>query len=106
MKNNIKIISKRLNPYKNIFLLVSIVFIIWMLFFDANSWLIQRELNKEIEALDVKKKFYNSEIKSDKLELDALQSPEGLEAYAREKYKMKRKNEDIYIIELDSLNKK
>lgn len=106
MKNNIKIISKRLNPYKNIFLLVSIVFIIWMLFFDANSWLIQRELNKEIEALDVKKKFYNSEIKSDKLELDALQSSEGLEAYAREKYKMKRKNEDIYIIELDSLNKK
>ncbi len=106
MKNNLKIISKRLNPYKNIFLLVSIVFIIWMLFFDANSWLIQRELNKEIEALDVKKKFYNSEIKSDKLELDALQSSEGLEAFAREKYKMKRKNEDIYIIELDSLNKK
>lgn len=106
MKNNIKIISKRLNPYKNIFLLVSIVFIIWMLFFDANSWLIQRELNKEIEELDVKKKFYNSEIKSDKLELDALRSSEGLEAYAREKYKMKRKNEDIYIIELDSLNKK
>tara|TARA_B100001093_G_scaffold499683_1_gene549211 strand:+ start:175 stop:495 length:321 start_codon:yes stop_codon:yes gene_type:complete len=106
MKNNFKIISKRLNPYKNIFLLVSIVFIIWMLFFDANSWLIQRELNKEIEALDVKKKFYNSEIKSDKLELDALQSSEGLEAYAREKYKMKRKNEDIYIIEFDSLNKK
>ena len=106
MKNNLKIITKRLNPYKNIFLLVSIVFIIWMLFFDANSWLIQRELNKEIEALDVKKKFYNSEIKSDKLELDALQSSEGLEAFAREKYKMKRKNEDIYIIELDSLNKK
>ena len=106
MKSNFKIILKRLKPYKNIFLLVSFVFVIWMLFFDANSWLIHKELNKEIEVLDVKKDFYNSEIKSDKLEIDTLKSSEGLEAYAREKYKMKRKNEDIYIIELDSLNKK
>ena len=106
MKNNIKIISKRLNPYKKIFLLVSIVFIIWMLFFDANSWLIQRELNKEIDALNVKKEFYESEISSDKKEIKILQTPEGVEKYAREKYNMKKENEDIYIIETDSIKPK
>ena len=52
--NRLKNIFK---PFKNIFLLVTIIFIVWMLFFDANSWLIQIELNKEIDALNVKKEF-------------------------------------------------
>jgi len=73
--NRLKNIFK---PFKNIFLLVTIIFIVWMLFFDANSWLIQRELNKEIDALNVKKEFYESEISSDKKEIKILQTPEGV----------------------------
>ena len=95
-----------LKPFKNIFLLVTIIFIVWMLFFDANSWLIHRELNKEIDALNVKKEFYESEINSDKKEIKILQTPEGVEKYAREKYNMKKENEDIYIIETDTLKPK
>jgi len=105
MKNSIKDVKKWLNPYRNIFLVVSLIFIFWMLFFDANSWLIHCELNKEIEALNDQKEFYNNEIKRDKAELKALQTEEGLEHYARETYKMKRKNEDIFIIATDSVKK-
>jgi cell division protein FtsB len=101
--NRLKNIFK---PFKNIFLLVTIIFIVWMLFFDANSWLIQRELNKEIDALNVKKEFYESEISSDKKEIKILQTTEGVEKYAREKYNMKKENEDIYIIETDSIKPK
>ena len=101
--NRLKNIFK---PFKNIFLLVTIIFIVWMLFFDANSWLIQRELNKEIDALNVKKEFYESEISSDKKEIKILQTPEGVEKYAREKYNMKKENEEIYIIETDSIKPK
>lgn len=101
--NRLKNIFK---PFKNIFLLVTIIFIVWMLFFDANSWLIHRELNKEIDALNVKKEFYESEINSDKKEIKILQTPEGVEKYAREKYNMKKENEDIYIIETDSIKPK
>ncbi len=101
--NRLKNIFK---PFKNIFLLVTIIFIVWMLFFDANSWLIQRELNKEIDALNVKKEFYESEINTDKKEIKILQTPEGVEKYAREKYNMKKENEDIYIIETDSIKPK
>ncbi|MAH20931.1 MAG: septum formation initiator [Flavobacteriaceae bacterium] len=103
MKKFVAILS-RLNPYRNIFFLVSIVFIVWMLFFDANSWMIHRVLDEEIEVLELKKDFYNSEIKNDLEQLEALETPEGLEAYAREKYKMKRENEDIYIIASDTTN--
>ena len=101
--NRLKNIFK---PFKNIFLLVTIIFIVWMLFFDANSWLIHRELNKEIDSLNVKKEFYESEISSDKKEIKILQTPEGVEKYAREKYNMKKENEDIYIIETDTLKPK
>ena len=101
--NRLKNIFK---PFKNIFLLVTIIFIVWMLFFDANSWLIHRELNKEIDALNVKKEFYESEINSDKKEIKILQTPEGVEKYAREKYNMKKEIEDIYIIETDTLKPK
>lgn len=101
--NRLKNIFK---PFKNIFLLVTIIFIVWMLFFDANSWLIHRELNKEIDALNVKKEFYESEINSDKKEIKILQTPEGVEKYAREKYNMKKEYEDIYIIETDTLKPK
>ena len=104
MKKKFKAILSRLNPYRNIFFLVSIVFIVWMLFFDANSWMIHRVLDEEIEVLELKKDFYNSEIKNDQEQLKALETPEGLEAYARENYKMKRKNEDIYIIASDTTN--
>ena len=54
--------------------------------------------------MELKKDFYNSEIKNDQEQIKALETPEGLEAYAREKYKMKRENEDIYIIALDTTN--
>jgi len=106
MKKEIKTFKYILKPFKNIFLLVTIIFIVWMLFFDANSWLIHRELNKEIDALNVKKEFYESEINVDKKEIKILQTTEGVEKYAREKYNMKKENEDIYIIESDSLNLK
>lgn len=103
MKKRLNFIKKLVSPFKNIFLLVTFIFIVWMLFFDANSWLIHKELNKEIDALNTKKEFYEGEINSDKKEIIILQTPEGIEKYAREKYNMKKENEDIYIIETDSL---
>tara|TARA_B100000900_G_C20415107_1_gene648544 strand:- start:219 stop:542 length:324 start_codon:yes stop_codon:yes gene_type:complete len=104
MKKKFKAILGRLNPYKNIFFLFSVIFFVWMLFFDANSWMIHRVLDEEIEVLELKKDFYNSEIKKDQEQLKALETPESLEAYARENYKMKRENEDIYIIASDTIN--
>jgi len=67
--------------------------------FDANSWLIHADLNKDIDDLNSKIEFYNSEISKDQKEINTLNSTNGIEKYAREHYKMKKDNEVIYIIE-------
>ena len=86
---------------KNIFILISIGFAIWMLFFDANSLLIHNELNNEINDLEDEKSYYNKEITKDKKAIKELSTDEGIERLAREKYYMKKENEDIYIIEYE-----
>jgi cell division protein FtsL len=94
-----KKVLKVLKPFKNIYLLILIAFIIWMTMFDANSWLIHADLNKDIDDLNSKIEFYNSEISKDQKEINTLNSTNGIEKYAREHYKMKKDNEVIYIIE-------
>ncbi|GAL64399.1 FtsB family cell division protein [Algibacter lectus] len=99
--------SKYLKPFKNWFILIFTGFLIWMIFFDANSWVIHHELNSDIEALENEKEYYQREIENDNKAIKKLSSEDGLEKFAREEYFMKRENEDIYIIEYeDSLKVK
>lgn len=93
--------NKYLKPFKNIFILIAVVFVVWMLFFDANSWIIHHELNTEIDELENEKEYYRKEIEKDNKDLKKLSTEEGLEKFAREAYYMKRDNEDIFIIEYD-----
>lgn len=102
-KNN----SKFLKPFKNWIVIILIVFVVWMLFFDANSWFIHNELNTDIEALEDQKEYYKREIEKDNKAIKKLSTEEGLEKFAREEYYMKRDNEEIFIIEYeDSLKTK
>ena len=77
-----------------------------MVFFDENSFLNHREFNKEIKKLTNEKEYYEREIKQDKELIDKLNDEEELEKFAREEYKMKKENEEIYIIEYDTLKKR
>ncbi len=83
------------------YVLIFIVFGVWMLFFDANSYLIHNELNSEMSDLEDERDYYKKEILKDKKAIKALSTEEGLERLAREKYYMKRENEEIYIIEYE-----
>lgn len=87
--------------FKNIFVIILVGFAIWMLFFDANSLLIHNELNSEISDLEDQKVYYGNEIVKDKKTIKQLSTDEGIEKLAREKYYMKKENEDIYIIEYE-----
>ena len=90
-----------LKYFKNIFVLIFIGFAIWMLFIDSNSLIIHNELNNEISDLEDEKEYYSKEITKDKKAIKELSTDEGLERLAREKYYMKKENEDIYIIEYE-----
>lgn len=88
----------------NKYFLVTLIFVIWMLFLDTNSWLIQRELNQEKKELLDNRAYYLEEIEKDKRTLQRLNDSIEIEKFARENYYMKRPNEEIFIIEYkDSL---
>lgn len=87
----------------NKYFIIFIVFIIWMGFFDENSYMNHRELDKEIDKLENANEYYKKQIETDQKVIDNLNNPDSLEKYAREEYKMKRENEDIYIVEYDTI---
>ncbi|MDG1715252.1 septum formation initiator family protein [Lacinutrix sp.] len=93
-----------LKYFKNIYVIILILFALFMIFWDSNSLLIHNELNNDIEKLENEKEYYRKEIIKDNKAIKELKKEEGLEKFAREEYYMKRDNEDIYIIEYqDSL---
>ena len=100
LKEN-KIVKITTNKY----LVILTAFVVWMLFFDENSYLVHREFNKEINELEEAINFYKLKIKEDQLIIQDLQDSLQLEKFAREQYLMKKKNEDIFIIEFDTLKK-
>ncbi|MCA0132271.1 FtsB family cell division protein [Winogradskyella alexanderae] len=93
--------SKYLKPFKNIYVIVLLGFAIWMLFFDAHSWLFHHELNTEINELEYQKQHYKNEMAKDNKAIKELSTEEGVERMARETYYMKKPNEEIYIIEYE-----
>ncbi len=87
----------------NRFVIALIVFVAWMSFIDDNSLLYQHRLNNQIKQLEDKKAFYTEAIKQQKQTLKDLNNDEKLKKYAREKLLMKKKGEDIYIIETENI---
>lgn len=85
----------------NMYVLILTVFLIWMIFFDTNSLLIHMELRKEIKKLEKQKEFLQEEISKDKKVLERLSDPKELEKFAREQYYLKKKDEEIFIIEYE-----
>ena len=92
-----------LNKTNKLMLIIFLAFIVWMVFFDENSYFIHKELNADIEELEQSTKYYKKEIKKDQKMIQDLNNPKSLEKFARETYKMKKENEDIYIVEFDSV---
>lgn len=95
-----------LKKWTNPLILVSSAFILWLAFFDSYSLLQHIDISKDINKLKTNKDYYSSEIAKDQQRIKELKRSYEVEKYAREKYFMKRENEDIYIIDLsnDSLS--
>jgi cell division protein FtsB len=97
-----KYLKHLLNPY----IAVLLIFAIWMLFFDDNSFLFHQELNTIINEKKAEIELYHTEIEKDKNDIHKLKNEDHLEDFAREEYYMKKDDEEIYIIEYEHKNKK
>jgi cell division protein DivIC len=86
--------------FKNKYLLTGLGFLVWMFFFDERDFITTFFKQKqELRTLEKSEKYYNNQIATTKTELDKLKSnPALVEKYAREKYLMKRDNEDLFLI--------
>lgn len=90
---------------KNKFFISGMAFLVWMLFFDRNDLSAQYEYRNEVNKLEEEKAFYVREIAKADIELKELTTNlNSLEKFARERYLMKRENEDIYVV-IDETNK-
>lgn len=85
----------------NKYLLISLLFGVWMLFLDNYSYMDQRQINNQIDELQDNKKYYQDEIRKDKENIKLLKNQDQVEKYAREKYYMKRENEEVYLVEYE-----
>jgi len=86
-------------PIRNKYVITSILFIFWILFLDDYNLITQIKMQNKVDELDQQKKFYISEIKNDSTELSGLRNDSNQqEKFAREKFLMKKDDEDVFII--------
>ena len=84
---------------KNIYFAILLFFVVWMIFFDANNLFYQFKLSHKLNELEVEKSYYNDEINEvNELKEELFSTDDRKEKFAREKYYMKRDNEDVFII--------
>lgn len=84
---------------KNKYVIALGIFAAIMLFFDKNDVFTQSARNKQLKELQNSKQYYTERITAERKDLEQLKSNPGtLEKYAREKYLMKRDNEDLFLI--------
>ena len=85
---------------KNKYFLTTVGFIMWILFFDTRDFITSHFRERaELLKLEKSKQYYEQQIAVTQKELDQLKTnPALLEKYAREKYLMKRDNEDLFLI--------
>ena len=86
-------------PFKNKYIITLVFFAFWIIFIDDYNLIKQYQLQKDVENLENQKTYYLSEIEKDSTELYHLQNTKGAqEKFAREKFLMKKSNEDVFII--------
>jgi cell division protein DivIC len=95
-----KVIIPVLSILRNKYLVATIAFVVWMLFFDRNDFFEQRERRQHLHKLQESKEYYTNEIIRERQFSQELKNdPAVIEKIAREKYLMKRDNEDLFIIQ-------
>lgn len=83
-------------PIRNRYFVVLVFFFAWLIFFDSHNMWTQYQLQQSLNKLKSDKIFYEEKIQEVKEEADDIALNK--EKFAREKYYMKKKNEDVFVI--------
>ncbi len=94
-----KFIDKIPPVLRNKYLLTLIIFIVWIVLLDSNNLIDRYKEMKNLRKLKADKEYFSRRIEEDKRKLYELKTDnQNLEKFAREQYRMKKSDEDLYII--------
>lgn len=94
-----KIITGIFSFVRNKYLIAAAFFIVWMLFFDMRDWSLISSRREKLADLQKSEQNLSRQIAETRRELDLLKTnAQTIEKYAREKYLMKKDNEDLFIV--------
>ncbi len=83
----------------NLYFLLTLLIVLWSIFFDANSLMNILAGRRRISDLKEKREYYQQQIKEERRRLKELKTDRrNLEKFAREQYFMRKANEDIYVV--------
>jgi cell division protein FtsB len=92
-------LKKLPKPFRNFYVITTLVFVVWMLLLDSNNLIARFQLSSKLNSLENEKEYYEDKIQEVEKDRDELFGDhESLEKFAREKYLMKKPTEDIYIV--------
>jgi cell division protein FtsB len=84
---------------KNKYFISFAAFCAIIFFFDKNDIFTQVSRRKELKELQQSKEYYSTRIAAERKESEALKTnPAAVEKLAREKYLMKRDNEELFLV--------
>jgi cell division protein DivIC len=84
---------------RNKYFLTITIFIVWITLLDTNNLIDRYRQMSDLRKLRQEKEYYQKKIKDEKSKLNELKTDnDNLEKFAREQYKMKKKDEDLYIV--------
>jgi cell division protein DivIC len=85
---------------KNKYFLTIAGLLVWMFFFDRNDFPAQIERFQKLKELKTNTAYFDQKIAAAKAELEQRKTdPAAYERIAREKYYMKKDNEDIFLFD-------
>jgi cell division protein DivIC len=92
---------RRIPPFiYNKYFLSTSLFVVWMLFFDRNDFFTQTARKKELAEIERSKDYFAQKIaEGKKFSKDMRSSADAVEKFVREKYLMKRDNEDLFLVQ-------
>lgn len=88
---------KKLLSNRNIIIALSVLFVLWLLFFDRNNLVSLRSVNIQIEELEVERDFYRAMIYADSAVIRGLGDSSYIDKYARENFFLKCEGETLYL---------
>jgi cell division protein FtsB len=84
---------------RNKYVIASLLFLTWIIFFDENSIISHQKNKRRLYELKQQEEYYRTRIEADKEKLEDLKAgEEKLEKFAREQYYMSKPDEDVFIV--------